>query len=288
MEIAKVGVIGAGVMGSDVALALACKDLDVILTDVDDSALERSGKRIERDFRMVKMVLKETREKSLALILKRIRFTTDLEENRDVDLVIECVTENWDVKRGLYARLAGICGVETYYATNTSCISVTRIASLLPNPDRVIGMHFMNPVPMKKLVETIRGYHTSTRTVEVLTSFLRSIGKDSVVVKDYTGFVANRLSHLFMNEAAFLVQDGVAEPKQIDKIFKHGYGHRMGPLETADLIGLDTVVQSLNVLYQSYQDSKFRCCPYLRKMVDAGLLGRKSGKGFYEYGDAAE
>lgn len=283
MQIKTVAVVGAGVMGSDVTLHLACYDFTIILKDINETTLEKARANITKNFKMLKMMKKEFREISLDDMLSKIQFTTDYGSFEKADLVIESVTEDWEIKKSVYQKLREVCRVETYYATNTSCISVTQIAALMPRPENVIGMHFMNPVPLKTMVETIRGYHTTPETEETLTGFLKSIGKHPVVVNDFPGFVANRLSHLFMNEAAFLVQDDVADPKHVDMIFKEGYGHKMGPLETADLIGLDTVVQSLDVLYQSYQDPKFRCCPLMRKMVNAGLLGRKSGKGFYRY-----
>ncbi len=283
MRINTVAVVGAGVMGSGIALDLACYDIHIVLKDLDAEMLEQAKASISKDFKMVKMMKKNLQGVSLPDILSKIRLTTDYDEFEHAELVIESVTEDWEIKKTVYQELRQVCREETYYATNTSCIAVTQIASLLPRPERVIGMHFMNPVPLKTMVETIRGYHTTPETEAILAEFLKGIGKHPVVVNDFPGFVANRLSHLFMNEAAFLVQDGVAEPKQVDRIFKEGYGHKMGPLETADLIGLDTVAQSLDVLYHSYQDPKFRCCPLLRKMVNAGLQGRKSGKGFYEY-----
>lgn len=283
MRISTVGVVGAGVMGSDIALALAFHEFRILLKDVTGEALEKSKERIAKDLKMVKMMKKEARAFTLEAVLDRIRFSTDYSGFEGADLVIESVTENLEVKAAVCKELRDVCRPDAYYATNTSCISVTRIASMLPRPENVMGLHFMNPVPLMTTVETIRGYRTSPETENLLTQFLKSMGKRSVVVNDSPGFVANRLSHLFMNEAAFLVQEGVAEPKQIDMIFKHGYGHKMGPLETADLIGLDTVVQSLDVLYRSHQDPKFRCCPLMVRMVDAGLLGRKSGKGFFTY-----
>ena len=283
MHITTVAVVGAGIMSSSIALDLACHDLTIILKDVDEERLKSAKDRIASGFRMAKMMKKAMKGISLDEILSKIRFTTAYDGFTDADLVIESVTEDWDTKQRVYRELRRECREDAVYATNTSCISVTRVAALLPKPDRVIGTHFMNPVPLKTLVEVIRGHHTSSETEDAVTNFLKGIEKKSVVVNDSTGFVANRLSHLFMNEAAFLVLENVALPKEIDLIFKEGYGHKMGPLETADLIGLDTVVQSLEVLYNSYQDPKFRCCPLLRKMVHAGLLGRKSGQGFYTY-----
>ena len=283
MIIRTIAVIGAGVMGTDVALNLACYDYAIMLKDTTQEILQKAQEKIVRDFKMLKMMKKEISKLLIDDVLSKIQFTTEYSHFDTVDLVIENIVENFQAKKRLYAELQQICRDDTFYAINTSCISITRVASLFAKPENVIGMHFMNPVPLKALVETIRGYHTSAKTEKMATAFLRKIGKNPVVVNDSPGFVSNRLSHLFMNEAAFLIQDGVASPKHIDIIFKQGYEHKMGPLETADLIGLDTLINSLDILYESYQDPKFRCCPLLRKMVDAGLLGRKSGKGFYEY-----
>lgn len=278
-----IAVIGAGTMGCDVALDLASYDFQIILKDISDEAIKTAKDTIKNNLRTFKMLKKEMKGLTMDLVLSHIHFQTDYSNFNAIDLVIENVTEDWETKRKVYEELRSVCKNDVYYAVNTSCISITKIASLLPRPDRVIGMHFMNPVPLKPMVEVVRGYHTSVETGQVAIDFLKSIGKQPVLVNDFPGFVANRLSHLFMNEAAFLIQDGVALPEEVDTIFKQGYGHKMGPLETADLIGLDTVVQSLDILYESYQDPKFRCCPLLKKMVDAGLFGRKSGKGFYEY-----
>jgi 3-hydroxybutyryl-CoA dehydrogenase len=231
----------------------------------------------------MQMMKKELKDLSVENILDKIKFTVNYEGFSEMDLIIENVSEDWELKKSVYQELRKVCKENCYYAVNTSCISITKIAALMIKPEMVIGMHFMNPVPLKNIVETIRGVHTSNETVADMKEFLKTLKKGAVVVNDFPGFVANRLSHLFMNEAAFLVQDQVASPKEIDRIFKQGYGHQMGPLETADLIGLDTVVNSLKILYESYEDTKFRCCPLLKKMVDAGFYGKKSGKGFYEY-----
>ena len=283
MDIKTIAVIGAGIMGSDVALDLAGYGYRVILKDLDNETMEKAEARIKKDFKMVKMMKKEMKEVSIDDILSRITFTTSYDGFDNVEMVIENIVEEWEAKKTLYLELSKVCKPDTLYAVNTSCISITKIGSLMASPGKVIGAHFMNPVPLKKIVEVIRGYHTSDETVQTMKEFLKTLNKSGVVVNDFPGFVTNRVSHLFMNEAAFLVQDGVAGPKEVDMIFTQGFGHKMGPLATADLIGLDTVVDSLEVLYQSYQDPKFRCCPLLRKMVDAGLLGRKSGKGFFNY-----
>jgi 3-hydroxybutyryl-CoA dehydrogenase len=176
-----------------------------------------------------------------------------------------------------------VASPEVCFGANTSCISITQIASATGRPANVVGMHLMNPVHVKPTVEVIRGFHTSDRTIDTLRRLFSRLNKEAIIVEDLPGFVSNRISHLFMNEAAFVLQDQVATPDQIDMIFKKCFGHKMGPLETADLIGLDTVMRSLDVLYESYHDPKYRCCPLLRKLVHAGHLGRKTGKGFHEY-----
>ncbi len=283
MNIKTVAVIGAGVMGSDIALDLASYGYNVLLKDLDTEILEKAQGKIKKDFKMFKMMKKDLKEVTIDDVLSKITFTSTYDGFDGVDLVIENIVEEWEAKKALYLELDKICREDTIYAVNTSCISITKVGALMKDAAKVVGAHFMNPVPLKKIVETIRGYHTSEETVEALSAFLKTVKKNAVVVNDFPGFVTNRVSHLFMNEAAMLVQDGVAGPKEVDIIFTQGFGHKMGPLATADLIGLDTVVMSLDVLYESYQDSKFRCCPLLRKMVDAGLLGKKSGKGFFDY-----
>lgn len=283
MEIKTVAVIGAGVMGSDIALDLSCYGYKVILKDLNDDILKQAGEKIKKEFKMVKMMKKDIKDVTADSLMEKITFTTSYDNFDSVDFVIENIVEDLQEKKKLFAELKKVCREGIIYGVNTSCISITKIGALMPQPENVIGMHFMNPVPLKKIVEVIRGYHTSDETVENVKNFLATLSKKAVVVNDFPGFVTNRVSHLFMNEAAFLVQDQVADPKSIDTIFTQGFGHKMGPLATADLIGLDTVVKSLEVLYESYQDPKFRCCPLLKKMVDAGHLGRKTGKGFFNY-----
>jgi 3-hydroxybutyryl-CoA dehydrogenase len=283
MGIKTIGVIGAGIMGTDIALDLACFGYKVLLKDINDTVLEKAKEKIKKDFKLVKMMKKEVRTLTIDDILSKITFTNSYDNFKEVDFIIENIIEEWEAKKKVYAEFREVCKEDIFYAANTSCISITKIGALMPDPKRVIGIHFMNPVPLKKIAEVIRGFHTSDDTVREMTDFLKTLKKTGVVVNDFPGFVTNRVSHLFMNEAAYLIQDGVAGPKEIDMIFTHGFGHKMGPLATADLIGLDTVVNSINVLYESYQDPKFRCCPLLRKMVDAGLLGKKSGKGFFDY-----
>lgn len=275
-------VIGAGVMGMGVAQNLATVNINVILVDKSEEILEKSREGIYRNIRMQSFMNKGMNIDP-DTILSKIEFTTDYMKMKDVDYVIENVTEKWEVKEKVYLQIDDICQKNCIFLVNTSCISITKIANVTKRADKVIGTHFMNPVPMKSTIEVIRGYHTSDETIEITKKLLAKMGKELVLVNDFPGFVSNRLSHLLMNEAAYVVQDQVASPQDIDDIFKKCYGHKMGPLETADLIGLDTIVNSLDVLFESYQDMKFRCCPLLRKMVDAGLYGMKSGEGFYTY-----
>ena len=193
------------------------------------------------------------------------------------------MTEDWEIKKEVYEAIDRICPPRCVFAVNTSCISITKVGAVTRRPSQVIGMHFMNPVPLKATVEVIRGFHTSEETIATARSFLAGMGKQAIVVNDFPGFVSNRVLMPMVNEAAMLVQDGVAPAEDIDRLFKQCFGHKMGPLETADLIGLDTILKSIVVLHESFGDSKYRPCPLLVKMVDAGLLGRKSGRGFYTY-----
>lgn len=283
MNIELVGVIGAGVMGVGVAQNLAQTHHRVILVDVSDGILERAKAEIYKNVRFGRMFDKSASQESPDDVLARTTLTTDYSLLKNVDFVVENVIEKWAVKEKVYARLDDVCPEHCVLAANTSCISITRIGSVTKRPDRVIGMHFMNPVPLKPTVEVIRGYHTSEETIEIAKTFLAGMGKDCIVVNDSPGFVSNRVLMLTVNEAIYLVHDQVASPQEIDQIFKKCFGHKIGPLETADLIGLDTILYSVEVLYESFNDGKYRPCPLLKKMVDAGLYGRKSGQGFYTY-----
>ncbi len=282
-KIERVGVIGAGVMGIGVTQNLVQTRHRVILVDVSDSVLEKAKAEIQNNLRFARMFDKSLGQESPNEALARITLTTNYDLLKEVDFVVENVTEKWQVKEPTYAHLDAVCPERCVFAANTSCISITRIGSATKRPDRVIGMHFMNPVPLKPTVEVIRGYHTSEETIEMAKAFLAGMGKDCIVVNDSPGFVSNRVLMLTVNEAIYLVQDQVAVPQDIDQIFKKCFGHKMGPLETADLIGLDTILDSIEVLYESFNDSKYRPCPLLKKMVAAGLYGRKSGQGFYTY-----
>jgi 3-hydroxybutyryl-CoA dehydrogenase len=279
-----VGVVGAGVMGVGVAQNLAEGGHQVVLVDLTDEQLDKAQATIRQNLRMRGFFTKgkEPKEQS-DVVLGRITFTTDYDQLGRADFVIENVVEKWDVKAEVYPRLDAICPQHCVFAANTSAISITRIGSATGRPDRVLGMHFMNPVPLKSMVEVIRGHHTSEETLDRARSLLAAMGKECIVVNDMPGFVSNRVLMLTINEAIFVVQDQVTSAENVDRIFKSCFGHKMGPLETGDLIGLDTILLSLEVLYESYNDDKYRPCPLLKKMVHAGLHGRKSGRGFYDY-----
>jgi 3-hydroxybutyryl-CoA dehydrogenase len=278
-----IAVIGAGVIGSDVALDLSIHNYSVLLKDLSEEILEKAVDKINQNYRFTKMMKKPESIPSIGEIHKRIKTTTDYKEFKQVGLVIENISEEFEAKKKVYQELKKVCRKDVIYGVNTSCIPITKIAALTPKPENVIGMHFMNPVPLSKLVEVVRGYDTSDETIEKTRKFIKSLQKTCVVVNDFPGFVTNRVMMLTINECIYLLQDQVADARDVDIIFKLGFGHKMGPLATADLIGLDTVLNSLMVLYDSYNDPKYRPCPLLKKMVSAGLLGKKSGKGFFNY-----
>lgn len=283
MGIQNVGVIGAGVMGSGLAQNLAQTGHKVILIDIAEEILTRSKQNVVQNIRFQKIFHNNVKLEDSRKTIKQITFTTDYHLLHEVDFVIENVPEKWEIKKIVYSQLEDSCPKNCIFGANTSAISITRIASATKRPSNVIGIHFMNPVPMKSTVELIPGYRTSEETIETTKTLLKNMGKNFIMVNDFPGFVSNRVLMLTINEAIFVVQDKVAPPKDVDKIFKRCFDHKMGPLETADLIGLDTILYSLQVLHDSFSDLKYRPCPLLRRMVDAGLLGRKSGKGFYDY-----
>ncbi|MDZ8264151.1 3-hydroxyacyl-CoA dehydrogenase family protein [Nostoc sp. ChiQUE01b] len=290
MNIQTVGVVGAGVMGIGVAQDLAQTDHQVILIDISEDILDKAKHEIRNNIRFqgffkksVGEVSQRHRQETPDGIIEKIEFSTNYKILENADFVVENVTEKWDIKREVYPLLDSICPADCVFSANTSAIPITRIASVTKRADKVLGIHFMNPVPMKPMVEMIRGYHTSELTIETSKKVLAQMGKECIIVNDSPGFVSNRVLMLTINEAVFLLQDQVATAEDIDKIFKSCFGHKMGPLETADLIGLDTILFSIEVLYENFNDSKYRPCSLLKKMVDAGLHGRKSGKGFYVY-----
>ena len=281
MSFSTIGVIGAGVMGRGLARTLAGSGMDVLLVDIESSILEAAHADIAESMRLDSLFGKSPED--IPAALARITTSTEYGLLENADFIVENITEQESLKKDVYCLIDSVCPTTVPFAANTSCISITRIASWTRRPDRVVGMHFMNPVPLKPVVEVIRGFHTSDRTLDDSRIFLKQMKKRAVVVNDLPGFVSNRVLMLTINEAIWLVQDNVAPPENIDRIFQSCFSHAMGPLATGDLIGLDTILLSLEALHSAYNDPKFRPCPLLRKMVDAGLLGRKSGKGFFEY-----
>ncbi|RLF42224.1 MAG: 3-hydroxybutyryl-CoA dehydrogenase [Thermoplasmata archaeon] len=282
MKVKDIGVIGAGQMGHGIALVAAQAGYNVILRDISkelvDKGLQRIDKFLSKSVEKGK-ITKDEKNK----ILSRIKGTTKLEDVKNVDLVIEAIFENVEVKKELFKELDGICKGDAIFASNTSTIPITDLASATTRENQFIGMHFMNPVPIMKLVEVIRGLKTSDETAALIKEIAEKMGKIPVEVNDSPGFVSNRLLMPMINEAIFCLQEGVGTPESIDAVMKLGMNHPMGPLELADLIGLDVVLNIMNVLYEGFNDSKYRPCSLLKKMVQAGYLGRKTGRGFYNY-----
>mgnify|MGYP001627162824 CR=1 FL=1 len=282
MEVGKVGVVGAGQMGSGIAQVAAQAGFEVVLVDVAESFLERGLKAIQRS--LGKFVEKgRIAPQDLEATLGRIRTTVVLEDLAEADLIVEAIVEDEGEKRRLFERLGSLVKPEAILASNTSSIPITALARYSGRPERFIGMHFFNPVPLMQLVEVIRGELTSQETRDVVVGVARRMGKTPLEVQDYPGFVSNRLLMPMINEAIEALREGVATKEAIDGVMRLGMNHPMGPLELADLIGLDTCLAIMEVLHRGFGDDKYRPSPLLRRMVQAGLLGRKTGRGFYTY-----
>lgn len=282
MDVSRLAVIGAGQMGSGIAQVAATAGLSVTLLDVSEDLARKGLAAVEKGLsRAIEKGKLDPAEKDA--VLARIRIGADLSLASDADMAIEAVVENVDVKKDVFRKLDAVLAPNAIIASNTSSISITRLAAATGRPGKVIGMHFMNPVPAMKLVEIISGQATSDETREVTWALAEKMGKTPVAVSDYPGFVSNRLLMPMINEAAYCLMEGVASREDIDTVMRLGMNHPMGPLALADLIGLDTCLYIMEVLYEGFKDSKYRPCPLLRRMVDAGYLGRKVGKGFYTY-----
>ena len=282
MKISKIGVIGAGQMGHGIALVVAQAGFDVVIRDTTDDFVKKGIGKIEKflDKSIEKGKLSADDKKK---ILNRIKGTSKLDDLKNMDLIVEAIFENIQVKKQLFKELDSICKKECIFASNTSTIPITDIASVTMRPEKFIGMHFMNPVPLMKLIEVIRGLRTDDETTKLIKELSEQIGKVPVEVNDGPGFVSNRLLMPMINEAIYCYMEGIGSVENIDNVMKLGMNHPMGPLELADLIGLDVVLNIMTVLYEGFNDSKYRSCPLLKKMVQAGYLGRKTGKGFYTY-----
>lgn len=283
MDIKKVAVIGGGTMGNGITHVFAMNGILVNLVETKQELADKALSTIEKNLdRMVKKEKIDAAEK--VETLESITTYTSVEDAvEDVDLVVEAVPENFDLKKQVFSKVDNAAPKRTILATNTSSISITKIAAATSRPEKFIGMHFFNPVPVMKLVEIVKGFETSEETYETVEETARLLDKTPIPVEDYPGFVSNRVLMPMINEAIYCVHEGVAEPEDVDSVMKLGMAHPMGPLRLADFIGLDVCLDIMNVLYEGFKDPKYRPCPLLVKMVDAGKLGDKTGEGFFEY-----
>ncbi len=282
MEVKKFGIIGSGQMGNGIAQVAAASGLDVLMSDIKEEFTEKGKNSIAKNLgRMVEKGKLDAADADATLA--RVSTTVNLEDMQEVDFVVEAAVEREDLKFKIFQDLDRICNKHVILSTNTSSIPIGRIAAQTGRPDKVIGMHFMNPVPIMKLVEVIRGLATSEETFQLTWSLCEKFGKTPAEANDFPGFIANRILMPMINEAIFCLYQSVGKPEDIDTVMKLGMNHPMGPLALADLIGLDTCLAIMETLYDGFKDSKYRPCPLLRKYVEAGWLGRKSGKGFYDY-----
>ena len=285
MNIRLAGVVGAGTMGHGIAQVMVRNGYSVVLHDTSQELVGRGAERISRGLgRDVEKGRLTAEEKQQAE--SRLKTTTELSDLASSDIMIEAVTEKFDVKAAVFRSLEGICRPEALFASNTSSISITRLAGVTRRPAQFVGLHFFNPVPVMKLVEVVPGLDTAEETVAAAEQIATSVGKTPIRARDFPGFVSNRLLMPMINEAVYAVMEGVAAPEGVDGVMKLGMNHPMGPLELADLIGLDVCLDIMRVLYEGFRDSKYRPCPLLERMVEAGRLGRKSGRGFYDYAKA--